>query len=352
MLRIIFHAMSSKAERSSFRKRHRTLFSKAHELEENCPGVQVYVVVQYENKRYRWNSCNDSAWPPSDTEMVDILALSIRTCTCSCFQPRDTVLVPMGPEQLRPRHQDDSTPGKTHPPNDVRHHVNHDDLMKTPLPDKQHEDDFISAIATETSDYCGNPCGLSIDVEGLDLVNFDAPFDMEETFAAPFDLEGLDMHRTPTDPLASRHSDHDPFSDHNAVDRSSCTALDATKTNPAFNTPTRSLARPTGLALSLEDQIAFSANHTFGRPPSAAFDTSLGCGGSDMDVDSATDCVQIRTSRISKPNAIPMRGRAIHNSSPARSCSTSSGRIDKTRYQDHRNSRSYSRNHAPPVMDF
>lgn len=68
--------MADDSWKSSFRKRHRTLFAKAHKLYSQAPdNIRIHIVVQRVDEddatMFYWNSHpNHSDWPPDRDRMV------------------------------------------------------------------------------------------------------------------------------------------------------------------------------------------------------------------------------------------------------------------------------------------
>lgn len=56
-------------ERTSFNKRNRTMFRKAHELAALC-GANVYVLIDHPRARTVYNSMENAHWPPPDKSLV------------------------------------------------------------------------------------------------------------------------------------------------------------------------------------------------------------------------------------------------------------------------------------------
>jgi hypothetical protein len=61
--------------KDSFRKRKRTVFSKASSLASDFEA-HVYIVVQFNGKFHVYNSVNEQQWPPSTEIIVGLLALT------------------------------------------------------------------------------------------------------------------------------------------------------------------------------------------------------------------------------------------------------------------------------------
>lgn len=68
--------MTDDSWKASFRKRHRTLFTKAHKLHGQAPdNIRIHIVVQRvdedDETMFCWNSHPaDPGWPPNVEQMV------------------------------------------------------------------------------------------------------------------------------------------------------------------------------------------------------------------------------------------------------------------------------------------